>query len=82
MTAEQLMERIDKDVERLRIQHIAAQKATKLFRYTDEEEQRIANAKRGAALFMATFGLAPKQPQVDLTHYENTNKTKWYDQRD
>lgn len=57
-------------------------KPTKLFRYTEEEELRIERAKLGAIRFMAKFGQAPKRPQIDLTHYENTNKTKWYDQRD
>lgn len=61
---------------------IEAKRQTKLFHYTDEEELRIERAKLGAIRFMAKFGQGSKRPQIDLTRYENTNKTKWYDQRD
>lgn len=57
-------------------------KPTKLFHYTDEQEERIKQAKLDAIRFMAKFCQGSKRPQIDLSHYENTDKTKWYDQRD
>ena len=56
-----------------------AYKPTKLFHYTDEQEERIKQAKLDAIRFMAKFGQGAKRPQIDLTRYENKIKTNWYD---
>ena len=75
MTAEQLK---DEDLASLSRKILHAQIPTKLWPFTDEEERRIEHAKIGAIRFMANFGQAPKQPQIDLSHYANVHKYDWY----
>ena len=50
----------------------------RLFTFTPAEEATIQRAIRNSIRFMQTFGQAPKQPEIDLSHYENADKTKWY----
>ncbi len=42
------------------------------FRFTPEENLRMHLHCYAAARFMASFGNAPAQPEIDLSHYENT----------
>lgn len=60
--------------------HLEAQDtpAPRLFPFTPAEEAAMRRAIRSSIRFFQTFGLAPKQPEIDLSHYENTDKTKWY----
>lgn len=44
--------------------------------YTDYENKRIYNACVESAKFMEAYGQAPAQPQIDLSHYENSNPQK------
>ncbi len=48
------------------------------FRFTPEDNCRMFLHCCAAAKFMSGFGQAPRPPEIDLTHYENSNKTKWY----
>lgn len=50
----------------------------KLFYFTPEEEIAIRRAIRKAVTFMKGFGQAPPQQQIDISHYDNIIKTKWY----
>lgn len=43
--------------------------------YNPEENYAIYRACIGAAKYMETYGQAPAQPQIDLSHYI-TSKTK------
>lgn len=46
--------------------------------YTPEENEAIYLMCIASAKFMERFGQVPPQPQIDLSHYENDNKTRWY----
>ncbi len=54
---------------------------TRLFLFTPAEERAIRRAVRSSVKFMQSFGQAPAQPPIDLTHYLNTEKFKWYDEK-
>lgn len=51
-------------------------KPAKLFHFTPGEEAAICKAKRLSAKFMKTYGQAPVQPLIDLSHYENQMQTQ------
>lgn len=42
---------------------------TRLFLFTRDEEIAIRCAIRSAVAFMQTYGQAPEQPEIDITHY-------------
>ncbi len=66
------------------VKHIKAKDKTtdypKLVKYklgwtfTEDEERAMERACKSAAKYMETFGQAPRQPMIDLRHYENNNK--------
>lgn len=57
------------ELQRLCRKKVAAKRQAKLFLFTEAEERAMRRAIHDSKRRMRTFGLAPAQPMIDLSHY-------------